>query len=230
MRNDSAPPRPMKIHWTVERLDESEEEDPAEADPCALRIDGRIEVDGASAGQLSAWYLFAEDLESPRAFIELWDLEGTTCEVFEEIMNPEHTRFREPLTTMLNDAPGILAIDFIALRPAFRRQGLGLGIMREVVRCCATPWIGAVLLDARPLQRRPGGYDHFDEEVRDLPWNDGEEDLARLMHHFRGWGMQRLPRTRFMVCVPDMITGELAEDWPPGPIREEWPEDDDLPF
>jgi GNAT superfamily N-acetyltransferase len=220
----------MKIHWTVERFDESEEEDPAEADPCALRIGGRIDVDGHEAGRLLAWYLNASDLESPLAFVGLWDLEGETCEIHEEIINPEHTRFREPLTTMLNDAPGILAVDFIALRPAFRRQGRGLEVLREIVRCCATPWIGALLLDARPLQRRPGGYDRFDEEVRDLPWNDGDEDLARLMNHFRGWGMRRLPRTRFMICTPEMITGERATDWPPAPIRDDWPEDDDLPF
>lgn len=220
----------MRIHWTVERFDESGEEDPAEADPCALRIDGRIVVDSLVAGQVSAWYLFAGDPASPRASLELWDLESETCGIYEEIMNPERTKFREPLTTMLEDAPGILAIDFIALRPAFRRQGLGREVMREIVRCGANPRLGAVLLDARPLQRRPGGYDHFDEEVRDLPWNDGDEDMARLMNHFRGWGMQRLPRTRFMVCVPDMITGERADAWPPAPIAEDWREDDDLPF
>ncbi len=225
------PSSPVKIHWKVERYDEDPEPDPAVADDCALRIQGRIEVGGEAAGQFLVWYLSANDLESPRAFVELWDLESETCEVYEEIMNPERTKFREPLTTMLNDAPGVLVVDFIAFRPAFRRKGLGREVMNEIVRCCANQWIGAVLLDARPLQRRPGGYDVFDEEVRDLPWNDGDEGLARLMHHFRGWGMQRLPRTRFMVCVPDMITGERAEAWPPAPIAEDWREDDDdLPF
>ena len=229
MRDDRPSPG-MRIHWTVERFDESEDDDPAAADPCALRMDGRILVDGVAAGQLSARHLHAGDLESPEAFGALWDLEEATCGIWKEIMNPERTRFREPLTTMLNDAPGILAVDFIALRPAFRRKGLGLEVMREIVRCGANPWTGAVLLDARPLQRRPGAYDEFDEEVRDLPWNDGEEDQNRLMNHFRGWGIQRLPRTRFMVCVPDVVTGERAEVWPPAPIAADWDEDDDLPF
>lgn len=229
MRDDPSSPG-MRIHWTVERFDESDEEDPAEADPCALRMDGRIVVDGLAAGQLSAWHLHAGNLESPRAFMELWDLEEATCGIWKEIMNPERRRFREPLTTILNDAPGILAVDFIALRPAFRRRGLGLEILREIVRCCADERIGAVLLDARPLQRRPGAYDEFDEEVRDLPWNDGEEDQNRLMNHFRGWGIQRLPRTRFMVCAPDAITGERAAEWPPAPLAADWDEDDDLPF
>lgn len=225
-----APALPMKIHWKTRRFDEDPEPDPQIADDCALRIEGRIEVGGQEAGQFLVWYLSANDLESPRAFLELWDLEGETCAIYEEIMNPERTKFREPLTTMLNDAPGLIVVDFIALRPAFRRRGLGLEVMREIVRCCANQWISAVLLDARPLQRRPGGYDHFDEEVRDLPWNEGDEDMARLMNHFRGWGMQRLPRTRFMVCVPDTITGEWAKEWPPSPIEQPLEEDDDLPF
>lgn len=220
----------MTIHWKTERFDEDPEQDPEQADDCALRIQGRIEVDSQTAGQVLVWYLCACDLESPRALMELWDLESETCEVYEEIINPERTKFREPLETMLHDAPGLIVVDFIALRPAFRRRGLGLEVMREIIRCCANRWVSAVLLDARPLQRRPGGYDHFDEEIRDLPWNDGDEDLARLMNHFRGWKMQRLPRTRFMVCVPLMITGESAEEWPPGLVANDWPEDEDLPF
>jgi GNAT superfamily N-acetyltransferase len=228
MRNPH--PSPIRIHWSVERFDEDPEPDPAVAEDCALRIEGRVEVGGEAAGRLLAWYLSANDLESPRAFVELWDLESETCGIYEEVINPERTKFREPLAKMLDDAPGILVVDFIALRPAFRRKGLGLELMREIVRCCANPWIGAVLLDARPLQRRPGGYDLFDEEVRDLPWNDGEEDLARLMNHFRGWGMQRLPRTRFMVGVPDLFSDESTRDWPPAPIEDRGREDDDLPF
>jgi GNAT superfamily N-acetyltransferase len=220
----------MNIHWTVERLDEDEDADPGIALDCVLTIQGRIEVEGEKAGQLFLWYLTADKLDSRRAFAELWDLDGDICDVYEDISNPGHKKFREPLPRMLKDAPGLLVVDFIALRPAFRRKGLGLEILREIVRCCADHRIGAVLLDARPLQRRPGGYDEFDEEVRDLPWNDGDEDQDRLMHHFRGWGMQRLPRTRFMVSVPDVITGERAEEWPPAPIADDWDEDDDLPF
>jgi GNAT superfamily N-acetyltransferase len=220
----------MKIHWKVERFDENEEADPAIAEDCALVIEGRIEVDGQEAGQLFVWYLAADRLASPRAFVEMWDLDGDVCAIYEDIIAPGHKRFREPLPRMLEDAPGMLVIDFIALRPAFRRKGLGLEVMREIVRGCADPRVGALLLDARPLQRRPGGYDHLDEEVRDLPWNDGEEDLARLMNHFRGWGMQRLPRTRFMVSVPGVITEERAPEWPPAPIDDDWRDNDDLPF
>ena len=230
-RNMAAtPPLPMEIHWTVQRLDEVEEPDPTIAESCALAIQGRIEVDGGEAGRLSVWYLISDDLESPRTFMELWDLDGELCGIYEDIINPEHTKFREPLARMLEDAPGLLVVDYVALRPAFRGKGLGLEVMREAVRRCADGRIGAVLIDARPLQRRPEGCDEFDEEVRDLPWNEGEEDQNRLMNHFRGWGIQRLPRTRFMVCVPDMITGERAEEWPPAPIAENWDQDDDLPF
>lgn len=221
----------MKIHWTVKRVDEEEEPDPVMALDCVLTIQGRIEVDGGKAGQLFAWYLASDELDTPRAFLELWDLDGDICSIYEDIINPQHTGFREPLPKLLAEAPGLLVVDFIALRPAFRRKGLGLEIMREIVRCCADERIGAVLLDARPLQRRPGGYDEFDEEIRELPWNDGEEDQDRLMNHFRGWGIQRLPRTRFMVCAPDVITRERADAWPPAPIAEGWEEDDgDLPF
>lgn len=196
------------------------------AEDCALRIQGRIEVGGEKAGQLFVWYLTADKLDTPRAFMELWDLDGDVCSIYEDIINPQHTGFREPLPRILQDAPGLLVVDFIALRPAFRRKGLGIGVMREIVRCCADPRIGAVLLDARPLQRRPGGYDHFDEEVRDLPWSDGEEDQDRLMNHFRGWGMQRLPRTRFMVAVTDVITAERANEWPPARIANDWRDED----
>lgn len=220
----------MKIHWTVERLDEDEEEDPVMALDCLLTIQGRIEVDGEKAGQLFAWYVTSDRLDTSRAFMELWDLDGDVSSIHEDIIHSQRKGFREPLPKLLADAPGLLVVDFIALRPAFRRKGRGLEILREIVRCCADERVGAVLLDARPLQRRPGGYDEFDEEIRELPWNDGEEDQDRLMSHFRGWGIQRLPRTRFMVCAPDLITAERADAWPPAPIAEDWDDDDDLPF
>jgi hypothetical protein len=38
--------------------------------------------------------------------------------------------------------------------------------------------------------------DDFADDVRDLPWNKPEEDLARRIAHFRTWDMQILPSTR----------------------------------
>lgn len=89
-------------------------------------------------------------------------------------------------------------------------------------RSCADERTGAVLLDAHPLQHRIGASDHFDVELRELPSNEAGEDLERLMHHFRTWGMQRLPRTRYMVAAPETLCQERAADWPPQPLREDW--------
>ncbi|WP_193213877.1 hypothetical protein [Luteolibacter marinus] len=77
-----------------------------------------------------------------------------------------------------------------------------------------------MLLNADPLQHRPRGYDDFDDEVRDLPWNATAEDMARLMDHFRGWGMQRLPRTKFMVSAPATLAASVASAWPPCPVLD----------
>lgn len=210
----------MHIHWKIERLDENFDEDPADGE-CLLEIEGEVECDGQPAGLVDAYYLYAEDPESPAAFMDFWDLDSRTCKVFEEIIAPDHCEFRKPIPAFLGVTPGILCVNFIALRPPFRRRGIGREIMNAVVRNFADPRVGMVLLNAQPLQHLPHGYDHFGEEVRDLPWNSPEQDLAQLVSHFRTWGMHHLPGTRFMLESPEALIGDLATDWYPGLLGDE---------
>ncbi len=210
-----------KIHWSVSRLDEGEEPDPRFAE-CALQIEGRIECGGSTAGSIDGFYLFSENPTSTRAFHELWDVDGTICDVFEEIADTASKIMREPIPRFLDPATGILCVNFIGLSPAFRRMGLGQKIMREFVQAMADPRIGLILLDATPLQHMPHGYDDFDDEVRDLPWNSPEEDQASLMRHFSGWGMQRLPGTRFMMAAPETLRDSRNLQWPPCHILDQW--------
>ena len=210
----------MHIHWKIERLDQGENPNPADGE-CLLEIEGEIECDGQPAGLVDAYYLYAEDPESPAAFMDFWDLDSRTCRLFEEIIAPGHRNFREPIREFLEVTPGILCVNFIALRPPFRRRGLGREAMREVVRNFADPRVGMVLLNAQPLQHLPHGYDHFGEEVRDLPWNSPEEDLARLVRYFRSWGMQHLTSTRYLLAAPENLSEDLATDWYPGLLWEE---------
>ncbi len=211
----------MKLHWQIKRMDEGDEPELRFAE-CLLGIEGRIECDGQEAGLVDAFYLFAEDLSSDLAFCELWDADGTTCDVFEEIIDHDRGQFRDPLPQFLNPASGILVVHFIALRPAFRHIGLGREVMRELVGTLADPRVGVVLMDTRPLQHRPQGYDDFDDEVRDLPWNDPEVDEAALRRHFVGWGMQRLHGTRFMLAAPETLRDARATQWPPCPVLDQW--------
>lgn len=205
----------MHIQWKIERLDEGEAPNPAE-DECLLEIEGEIECDGQTAGLVDAYYLFAEDPESPSAFMNFWDLDATTCRIFEEISSPGHEKFHEPIPAFLGIQSGILCVNFIALRPPFRRRGLGREVMREVVRNFADERVGMVLLRAQPLQHLPHGYDHFDQEVRDLPWNSPEEDLSSLIRHFHTWGMRHVPHTRYMLAAPESLSDGPASDWYPG--------------
>lgn len=207
------------IRWKAKRLDEGEDADLRTAE-CLVEIEGRIEVDGAPAGEVAGFYLWSEVPDE--AFFDLWDLDGGTCAVFEEIIDHELDRFREPLPRLLGEESGILGIYYFALAPLFRRRGLGRQVLGEFVRAWADDRVGAVLLNADPLQHRPHGYDDFDDEVRDLPWNSPDEDREKLMHHFRGWGMQRLPRTKFMVAAPDVLAGEPATSWPPCAVLDRW--------
>ena len=211
----------LQIRWKIDRLDEGEERDPRFAE-CLLEIEGRIECNGQPAGMVDAHYLYAENPASDAAFFELWDLDAASCDVFEEIIDHDRGKFREPIPGFLDPAAGILCIRFIALHPPFRRKGLGREMMRELVHAMADPRVGLVLLDARPLQHRPHAYDDFDDEVRDLPWNSPDEDQEALLRHFSGWGLQRLPGTRFMMAAPETLRDARAPQWPPCPILDQW--------
>ena len=211
----------LHIHWKINRLDEGDEPDPRFAE-CLLGIEGRIELGGATAGTVDGFYLFAEDPASSTAFWDLWDSDARSCDVFKQITDPVRHDMREPISRFLDPASGILCVNFIGLSPPFRRKGLGREVMRELVRAMADPRIGLVLLDATPLQHTPHGYDDFDEEVRDLPWNSPDEDQGSLMRHFSGWGMQRLPGTRFMMAAPETLRDTRNLQWPPCPIQDQW--------
>lgn len=211
----------LRIHWKIERLDDGEEPDPRFAE-CLLEIEGSIEFDGQTAGMMDAYYLFAEDPASSFALIELWDTDSRSCDIYEEIVDTAHRKMREPIPRFLDPASGLLCVNFIALQPPFRRKGLGLEVMRETVRAMADPRIGLVLLNATPLQHTPYGYDHFDDEVRELPWNSPVEDQEALMRHFSKWGMQRLPGTHFMIAAPEALRDARNMQWPPSPILDQW--------
>lgn len=211
----------LQIHWTIKRLDEGDEPDPRLAE-CLLEIEGRIEYGGKPAGIVDAFYLFAEDPASNMALWELWDSDARCCDVFEEITDQTIHKMHEPIPRYLDPASGILCVHFIALRPPFRRIGLGHEVMRELVHALADPRIGIVLLNTTPLQHMPRAYDHFDEEVRDLPWNSLDEDQAELLSHFSGWGMKRLPVTRFMIAAPEALRDVRNLQWPPCPILDQW--------
>lgn len=211
----------MQIRWKVERMDEGEVQDPRFAE-CLLQIEGRIQCDGQPAGLVDAHYVYSECPDTGEAFRELWDMDARSCAVYEEIMDPHLGIFFEPLQEFLDPASGILCVHFIALRPAFRGIGLGRRVMRELVRSMADPRIGLVLLDAQPLQHMPHGYDDFDEEVRDLPWNSPEEDQKRLIHHFNTWGMEHLQGTRYMFASPDTLRDSRTPHWPPCVILDRW--------
>jgi GNAT superfamily N-acetyltransferase len=205
----------MHIQWKIERLDGNFDQNPAVCE-CLLLIEGTIEHDGQPAGLVDAFYLYADDPESPSAFMDFWDLHASTCQVFEEISRPNHSDFREPIPGFLGAFPGIVCVNFIALRPPFRRRGLAREVMTEVVRNFADDRVGMVLLNAQPLQHLPHGYDDFGEELHDLPWNSPEGDLDRLIRHFRSWSMQSVPDTRYLLAAPECLSEEIATDWFPG--------------
>ena len=211
----------MDIDWKIERLDEGEERDPRQRG-CLLKIDGKIKVDGEMAGQLEAYYLLDLDLASSSAFFELWDMDGETCSIYEELMKPNRDDFREPLPRLLASKPGLLVVEYIALHPAFRGAGLGREVMREFVRSLGDENTGAVLLDAVPLQHRSGAYDFYDREVRNLPWNGDEQDTATLHRYLRSWGMHHIAKTRYMVAPPARLSDGHSSKWPPVPILCFW--------
>jgi GNAT superfamily N-acetyltransferase len=210
----------VDIDWRIERLDEGEEDPRKEG--CLLKIDGKIKADGEVMGELEAHYALDLDLASSAAFWQLWDMDGSTCAIYEELVRPGKEDFREPLPRLLEYRPGLLVIEYIALFPAYRGTGIGREVMRQLVRCCADDNIGAVLLDADPLQHRDGAYDFFDQEVRDLPWDGKEQDTDRLRRHLRGWGMHHIAKTRYMVAPPATLSETHTAKWPPVPILCHW--------
>lgn len=211
----------MEIEWKIQRLDEGEERDPRQ-ESCLLKIDGTIKRDGQVAGQLEAYYVLDIDLASDAAFWEVWDLDAGACSVYQKIRKANRYEFREPLPRLLESQPGMLVIDYIALFPAHRGAGIGREVINQLVRCCADENIGAVLLDAGPLQHREGAYDFFDHEVRDLPWNGDEQDTEKLRCHLRGWGMHHIAKTSFMVAPSRTLSETHSAKWPPVPILCHW--------
>jgi GNAT superfamily N-acetyltransferase len=211
----------IDIHWKIRRLDEGDEPDSRFAE-CLLSIEGRIQIAEKVVGIVDAFYLFAEKPVSDAAFIELWDLEAECCDVFEEIIDPDGARFRDPISKFLDPASGILCVRYIALQPPFRHMGVGQQVLRKLVWAMADPRIGVVLLDATPLQHRAHAYDDFDEEVRDLPWNSPLEDQQALMRHFASWGLQSVPGTRFVIASPESLRDARSPQWPPCPIIDQW--------
>lgn len=211
----------MEVDWRIERLDEGEKLDPRD-ESCLLRISGKIKKEGQAAGRLVAYYILDLDLTSSGALYALWDMEAETYAIYEEIMNPARTSFREPLPRLTETFPGMMVIDYIALFPDYRGAGLGREVVRQLVRCCADEAIGAVLLDSTPLQHRPGSYDDFDQEVRALPWNGDEQDTEQLRRYLRGWGMHHMAKTRYMVVRPEVLSEKRAATWPPVPVLSFW--------
>lgn len=203
----------IEIAWNSSRLDDFEG-DPT-ADECLFSFEGVVKCAGKRAGVVEAHYLYAYEPEADYAFLEFWDLDALTCEIYEEIIAPSRQTFRHPIPEFLDITTGILCIHLIALRPEFRGIGIGREVLREVVRTCADERNGVVLLDSRPLQHRDGAYDFYNDEIRDLPWNPPAEDHRRLISHFQSWGMAPVPRTRFVAAAPEDIETRRALTWPP---------------
>ena len=84
-------------------------------------------------------------------------------------------------------------------------------MIRETVRHLADVRVGAVLIDIRPLQHRPGGYDDFFDEARDLPFNAPDVDRERLVQHFESWGMIPVQGTDFMVAAPSTLRSTVSK-------------------
>lgn len=208
----------MIIDWKLERLDEGERE--PRPQQCLLEMTGEVREGGDVGGRVAGFYLSAPDLDSDAAFWELWDLDVRSCSIVEEIVDEKWRRFREPLPRLLRESSGMICLEQLTLAPAFRGRGLGLEVMREVIRTCAGEWVGAILLRSDPRQYGEDLSKADKRALQGLPRDDCERDRTRLQSHFRSWGMQRLPRTRYMVCAPDTLCAERADRWPPVLIED----------
>lgn len=183
---------------------------------------GAVLMDGEPAGRVGGFYVHDGDLSSDSAFWELWDMDGRTCALLERIRDEKWLRLREPLPTLMLAAPALLCVEELCLFPEFRGAGLGLMVMKQVVADFADPRVGAVILKSDPLQLVPEEYRDPDDEraAVGLPTDDPKRDLVKLQHHFRGWGMQLLPKTNYMVADPDRLNEVRAESWPPVTIKD----------
>jgi GNAT superfamily N-acetyltransferase len=204
-----------EIFWQIDRLDDNQELGAADAE-CFIEIEGTIRHEGQDAGLLEATYLFSEEPETEDAFLWLWDLTAKACALYEQIITEGKKTFRKPIPQFLKHTTGILCIHYLALKPEFRRRGIGREAIRETVRQLADPRVGVVLIDIRPLQHRPNGYEDFFDEVRELPFNIPEVDQARLIQHCESWGMLRVPGTNFMAAAPSTLCPETYPNWYPG--------------
>lgn len=209
----------IEIFWEIERMDDNQEIGAADGE-CLLDIEGDIHCDGLSAGKVGATYIFSEEPETQEAFFWLWDLTGGACHVYEEIISKVGRKFRKPLPDLLHKNKGILCIHYIALKPEFRKRGHGREVIYETLRQLADDRVGAVLIDINPIQHRPNGYDHFFDEVRDLPFNDPETDQARLIQHFESWGMVQVQGANFMVAAPSTLCTTRDQPWYPGLLED----------
>lgn len=200
-----------------------------------IEVEGTITVDGVEAGLTDGFYLLDGEPWSTEAFWTFWDMEGWTCEIYEELIDPgEGEHFRQPLPRLMELEFGILFLRLIALKPEFRGKGLGREVLKQWIGSWCDRQVGAVVIDARPLQRREGSYEMYDDELRDLPRESPEEDTARLTKHLRGWGFHRLAGTRFMVASPRWLEFERAThlmgvEVPGDPFEDEEGPWDDLP-
>ena len=216
----------LNIQWQASRLSEELDADD-EFDEGIIEIDATIHADGRRVGITDGFYLCTHEPWGVRAYLEHWDSEAWTCKCFEDLMNEERSRFREPLQRLVDDSSGILCIRLIALDQGHRGRGLG----REVLRQWLATWcdfrIGAVIIHTGPLQHRHAGMDEYRDELRGLPSIDPAAGSARLASHFRTWGFHMIAGTPYMAASPAWLGMEGAGEWPPAALVDDFYSDED---
>jgi len=229
IRSSTIPAVELTIKWEACRLSEElDEED--EFDEGIIEIDATIHTGGRRVGITDGFYLCTHEPWSPRAYVEHWDADAWTCRCFEDLMNEERSRFREPLQRLVDDSSGILCIRLIALDEDHRRRGLG----REVLRQWLATWcdfrIGAVIIHTGLLQHRHAGAEEYRDELRGLPEIDPAAGSAKLAGHFRSWGFHAIAGTPYMAASPEWLGMEGACEWPPPALVDDFyrAEDDEF--